>query len=103
MTMHLTSRLLGQSRIAGRPWLTLLAGLGTGSTALFFLDPTLGRQRRARARDWLTREAHLGQREVGRLERHVSNRTRGVFATLRAALRERAVSDDILEERVRAA
>jgi CBS domain-containing protein len=46
---------------------------------------------------------NLGQRDVMKVERDMSNRARGLFARLRASLHPRPVSDDVLEERVRSA
>jgi CBS domain-containing protein len=81
----------------------LVAGVGLGAAAFYFLDPVGGRRRRALARDKAVRAGHLGRRDLARAERHVANRARGLFAHLRAALRDEEAPDDVVEERVRAA
>ena len=40
-----------RSRAPGRPFGSFLAGLGFGSVLAYYLDPRLGRARRARAHD----------------------------------------------------
>jgi CBS domain-containing protein len=81
----------------------LLGAVGLGAGLSYFLDPYAGRRRRAWVRDKLTRTANASRREVLKVERGVSNRGRGVFARLRSAALAGPVSDEVLEERVRAA
>jgi CBS domain-containing protein len=83
--------------------LALLAGLGSGSAALYFLDPAVGRRRRARMRDRLAHALRLAGRDVHKVEAHATNRARGLLARARAALQPRPVSDEVVEERVRSA
>jgi CBS domain-containing protein len=77
--------------------------VGLGAAAFYFLDPVVGRGRRALARDKAIRAGHVGRRDLVRAERHVANRARGLFARLRASLHDEEAPDDVVEERVRAA
>jgi CBS domain-containing protein len=82
---------------------TFLAGLGFGSMIAYYLDPRLGRQRRARAHDKAWHFQRAGGREVLAIEHDLSNRARGLLARLRTALEPEDVSDEVLQARVRAA
>lgn len=107
--MHLQRRLArslraldGGSR-TGVAWIALLGGLGSGAALAFMFDPSSGRRRRARLRDGAGRTVHRatdGARDFGH---DASNRTKGLFARLRGALRRGMVMDEVLEERVRSA
>jgi CBS domain-containing protein len=68
---------------------------------LYFIDPALGRGRRARARDKAARVARLGTRDVLRVEHDLTNRAHGWLARLRAVLRADAAPDEVVRERVR--
>lgn len=81
---------------------SLLVGAGAGAGLMYLLDPELGTRRRALVRDQLVRARHLTGDAVDATSRDVRNRARGVVAELRSRLRPRDVSDDVLEERVRA-
>ena len=80
----------------------LLAGAVTGAAAMYLLDPTAGRARRAHLRDKLIRAGHRVETEIEVAEQDVGNRARGLLSELRARWRERDVDDDVLVERVRA-
>lgn len=69
---------------------------------MFLLDPATGRRRRALVRDKTARVARRTSRGAAALAKDVQNRAAGVAARLNH-LREGAVDDTILEERVRAA
>ncbi|HXJ20569.1 MAG TPA: CBS domain-containing protein [Polyangia bacterium] len=92
----------GQASPGGR-WPAMLGGIGLGSALFYFLDPNLGRRRRAHARDKAIRAARLGRRDVVQIEQDLSNRAHGLLARLRARLRSEAPDDEILKERARAA
>jgi CBS domain-containing protein len=85
------------------PVTTFLAGLGFGSVIAYYLDPRLGRQRRARAHDKAWHLQRAGGREVLAVEHDLANRARGWLARLRTALEPEDVSDEVLHARVRAA
>jgi hypothetical protein len=69
---------------------------------MYLLDPDQGNRRRARVRDKLLRARHLTGDAVDATSRDVRNRARGVVAELRSRLLPGDVSDDVLQERVRA-
>src|SRR5262245_20884398 len=82
--------------------LTLLGGIGLGAGLAYFLDPQLGRRRRAILRDngihWLRQ---LGD-TLETTGRDVSNRAHGLLAETKARLgHEDGASDDVIASRVR--
>lgn len=81
---------------------SLLVGAGAGAGLMYLLDPALGNRRRARMRDRLARARHLTGDAMDATSRDVRNRARGVVAELRSRLSSADVSDDVLQERVRA-
>ena len=81
---------------------SLLVGAGAGAGLMYLLDPDLGNRRRALMRDQLVRARHLTGDAVDATSRDMRNRARGVVAELRARLRPEDVTDDVLQERVRA-
>src|SRR6478735_11233828 len=87
--------------------LAFLGGLAFGSTAAcllaYFADPRLGRRRRAFAGAKLAHASRSGRRGVGKAGRTVANHTRGLWARIRANLGPDTATDEVLQERVRAA
>jgi hypothetical protein len=81
---------------------SLLVGAGAGAGLMYLLDPNLGNRRRALVRDQLVRARHLTEDAMDATSRDMRNRARGVVAELRAHLIPEDVTDDVLEERVRA-
>lgn len=81
---------------------SLLVGAGAGAGLMYLLDPALGNRRRARMRDRLMRARNLTGSAMDATSRDVRNRARGVVAELRSRLLPGDVSDDVLQERVRA-
>jgi hypothetical protein len=81
---------------------SLLVGAGAGAGLMYLLDPDLGNRRRALVRDQLVRARHLTEDAMDATSRDVRNRARGVVAELRARLVPEDVTDDVLQERVRA-
>lgn len=81
--------------------LSLLGAAGIGAGLTFFLDPRLGRRRRALVRDKAVRLARVTSDAADTSSRDVANRARGLAAELRSRTRRDDVSDDVLVERVR--
>lgn len=81
---------------------SLLVGAGAGAGLMYLLDPDLGNRRRALMRDQLLKARHLTEDAMDATSRDMRNRARGVVAELRARLIPEDVTDDVLEERVRA-
>jgi hypothetical protein len=80
-----------------------LASAGFGAGAMYLLDPSHGRRRRARLSEAATHAAHRGRAIVGMTARDVQHRLSGLTArTLDRVIEEPAPSDDVLAERVRA-
>jgi hypothetical protein len=77
-----------------------LVTAGAAAAANYFLDPQLGRRRRALVRDQLVHLARVGQEAVDITSRDVRNRAQGLTAELRRR-HEAPPDDDILVERVR--
>ena len=80
----------------------VLVGAGAGAGLMYLLDPDQGNRRRALVRDQLVRARHLTGDAMDATSRDVRNRARGVVAELRSRLLPGDVSDDVLQERVRA-
>ena len=80
----------------------LLTGAAVGAALLFVLDPNRGAKRRAMVRDKLLRAGRVTSEGAGATARDMTNRARGVAATLRGRLSDENVSDEVLRERVRA-
>ena len=82
---------------------SLFFGVGLGLLLAYFVDPRLGRRRRAYVSDKLAHASRVGGREVRKRERRLVNRSRGMMAHVRSLLRPRDVSDPVVHQRVRAA
>jgi uncharacterized membrane protein len=81
----------------------LLLGGALGCAAMYFLDPQLGRRRRAIARDRIARAARAAG-EAGRITAlDAAQRAQGVLADTKKLLQGEVVSDETLVGRVRAA
>ena len=74
--------------------LSVIGGVTAGLGLMYFLDPDQGRRRRALVTDQMV--------TMDATSRDIANRAWGAVAELRGRLRNEAVSDDILCERVRA-
>jgi hypothetical protein len=61
---------------------TFAAGFTLGASAVYFLDPDMGRRRRALFRDKLRRLGRRAREELDAASRDLSNRTRGAVARL---------------------
>ncbi len=81
----------------------LLSGITVTAASMYLLDPTSGRRRRARLRDWLGSTALKGWRGLEAAGRDLTNRTRGLAAKTRLAFGDGPVGDEVVAERVRSA
>ena len=79
----------------------LFGALGVGAGVMYAVDPARGRRRRGLLRDKFRHVATIADDAVAATARDMANRARGVFAETRARLFPDAVSDDVLERRVR--
>lgn len=79
-------------------WLTFGAA---GATVAYFLDPSAGRRRRARARMALDHASHVTERGLTAASRDLEHRLRGAIATATTAARPHATGDDVIVARVR--
>jgi hypothetical protein len=77
-----------------------LATAGAAAAATYFLDPQLGRRRRALVRDQLVHLGRVGREAVDITSRDVRNRAQGISAERRRR-HEAPPDDDVLVERVR--
>jgi hypothetical protein len=69
---------------------------------MYLLDPDRGNSRRAMIRDKMVHFRNEARVWFGREVRNLVHRSQGAVAEARSRIVERPVSDDILEERVRA-
>ena len=79
----------------------LTVGVGLGMALAFMLDPSLGRRRRAVARDKMARATRKTRDAIDATARDVANRTRGIASAFSHA-DEQDVDDAVLVERLRA-
>jgi hypothetical protein len=80
--------------------ITLLGGAGIGAGLMYILDPDRGARRRALVRDKVASAKCTTGRALGKTARDLNNRTGGILAELRGAVRQRRVDDDVLVARV---
>lgn len=79
----------------------LLAAVGAGAAAMYFLDPARGRLRRHLVRDKVVHAAHASGDLAARTGRDVRNRARGAGSMVRRQLTRDRADDIVLSERVR--
>lgn len=83
--------------------LRLLVTAGLGATAMYYLDPSRGRHRRALVRNQLVHAGHKAKRGAGVLGRDLHNRVLGTAAEVRSHMHfEQPPDDALLVDRVRA-
>lgn len=85
-----------------RKEILVAGGVGIGMSLMYVLDPERGRRRRAMLRDRTTHALRTTRVTLGKKAQYMSNRLRGLAAEAQTALRREAVSDEVLEQRVRA-
>ena len=81
--------------------LNWLLGAGLGAVAMYYLDPSRGRYRRALLRNQLVHASHKAHRAASVVGRDASNRASGVLARLRSVFDFSQPDDDVLVQRVR--
>lgn len=81
--------------------LTLGAGIGLGTGAMFLLDPDRGKRRRALLRDKIIWAARKTGDAIDTTARDVRNRAHGVAAELQSKLSGTEIDDGTLRERIR--
>jgi hypothetical protein len=79
----------------------LVGGVGVGAGLMYVCDPEKGRRRRALLRDRTSSILREARVNVGKKSRDVRNRVRGLVAEVSTHFRCDAVSNEVLEERVR--
>jgi hypothetical protein len=80
-----------------------LTGAGLGAGAMYLLDPSRGRRRRARLGEAATHASHRVRAVAGMTARDVQHRLSGLAArTVALVVEEHAPADAVLVERVRA-
>jgi uncharacterized membrane protein len=82
--------------------LNWLLSAALGATAMYYLDPVRGRQRRALVRNQLVHASHKAAHDARVAGQDAANRMRGLAANARAALDSEQPDDDVLTDRVRA-
>lgn len=80
----------------------MISGAALGAAAMYLLDPTSGRRRRARLRDACTHAANRTSDVASRTSHDLRNRPQGLIAAARSLRASGPVEDDVLEARVRA-
>lgn len=84
-----------------RKEILVAGGVGIGLGLMYVLDPVRGRRRRATLRDRTTHALRSTRVTLGKKAIDLGNRARGLAAEARTALHREAVSDVVLEQRVR--
>jgi hypothetical protein len=83
------------------PIFSFITGAGIGAGVMYYLDPSLGAQRRAQVRDKARRIPRRIQDSAAVTARDLKNRTAGFVNEARARLTEGDIDDRVLEGRVR--
>src|SRR5947208_389603 len=81
--------------------LNLFAGIGLGAGLMYFLDPRLGRRRRALLGDKITRAFHEAGDALCVAGRDLGHRAQGLAAETRSLVAGGDVTDTQLAQRVR--
>jgi hypothetical protein len=81
--------------------ISFLTGAGIGASVVYYLDPSLGAQRRAQVRDQARRLPKKVQDSASVTARDLKNRTFGFVNEARARLTEGEVDDEVLAGRAR--
>ena len=84
-----------------RKEILVAGGVGIGLGLMYVLDPERGKRRRAMLRDRTTHLLRSTRVTLGKKAQDLGNRARGLAAEARTVLHREAVSDEVLEQRVR--
>ena len=84
----------GKLLLNGESILSFIAGIGSGAAAMYFLDPDRGRRRRALIEDKVLHLKNEAGKTLGKKQRHLHNRAKGVWAETKKAVSETANSSD---------
>jgi uncharacterized membrane protein len=76
-------------------------GTGLGAGAMYLMDPSRGRRRRAMVRDKMVRATHKATEAFGTTARDVRHRLAGAAAFARDVVQRGQADDEVLAERVR--
>jgi hypothetical protein len=87
--------------MTGRSPLGVLAGIGAGAAAMYFLDPDRGARRRALVADKARSAVNQLPRAVRVTKRDLANRAHGFWAEAHNLISKEEAPDDIVVERVR--
>jgi hypothetical protein len=79
----------------------LLAGIGLGGAMMYMLDPDQGNRRRSLVRNRVGHTWNGAGEFMGKAQRDLRNRARGVSSRAASAFRHEEVPEEILEQRVR--
>lgn len=80
----------------------ILTGIAAGAGLMYLLDPQQGKRRRSQAWDQTKKGVRKGTSKAAALGRDAAHRTKGAVIETTRRLRGTKVSDDTLEDRVRA-
>jgi hypothetical protein len=76
----------GGSNFHTESLLTFVAGLGSGAALMYFLDPDRGRTRRTLVSDQVTGLANDAQDAIGKTQRDLQNRAKGLWVETKKAV-----------------
>ncbi len=91
-----------ENRRDGNPVMSFISGVGFGAGIMYVLDPDRGNRRRAMAQQKLFRLMRQAGDAADKGVRDLEHRVQGMFAEGRAMIHGGEISDDVLEQRVRA-
>ncbi|MFC5570994.1 BON domain-containing protein [Lysobacter yangpyeongensis] len=80
----------------------MAAAFAAGALVMYYLDPIVGRRRRAQVRDRRDAVLHGAGAQVEARARHAADRARGAMAKTRDALSREPLDDERLRDRIRA-
>jgi len=81
----------------------VIGAVAAGAVVMYFLDPSRGHRRRALVRDQVVSKSHRLRREMKRFSEDLGNRAYGTLTEMSSRQHVEALSDDTLNQRVRAA
>ena len=79
----------------------LIGAAGIGAGLMYLFDPDRGKRRRAEIRNKAKHINRVAAEATGKTQRDVRNRLRGIVSEVKSLTRSEAISDDVLEARVR--